>query len=98
MRRIGEVYYVLDYLNFIVKFEKFCAYPVPVGVCIIIAVLAIGCFVKLQNNRRKDYEGVNGHYTDTISELRSILKDREKRIKELESQLGFNRKKRKGGK
>lgn len=88
----------MDYLEFVTKFVKFCAYPVPVGVCIIIVVLGTGCFVKLQNNRRKDYEVVNAHSRDTISDLRKILSSREKRIKELESQLVFNGKKRKGGK
>jgi predicted solute-binding protein len=68
-------------------FSDFFAHPVPLGVVAVVSILVVYLFAKLQDNRRNDYKMTYDNQERVIDELREIIKDREKRISELERMI-----------
>ncbi len=67
--------------------KEFFVYNVPLGVCIIVALGFYHFFVKLQDERRKDYEITFKNQAKLIEDLNGMIVDRNQRINDLEKLL-----------
>lgn len=77
----------MDLAKILDVFKVFFTYNVPLGVCLLIIIVAFVLFQMLQSERRKDYK-VNLDTSHRINEqLEKFLNNREIRIKDLESKL-----------
>lgn len=74
-------------LNFINIFKDFFSYPIPLGVCVLIAVLLSIAVKYILESHRKSFKIAQEH-KDKLIEQMMVLEDKaQKRIEELESKL-----------
>lgn len=74
-------------IELLTHFKNFLSYNVPLGVHIFMSLLFLTGYMKLQSNRRKDYEISLNSSKDLINQLNETLSQREKVIRELEGEL-----------
>ncbi|HEM9634162.1 TPA: hypothetical protein U3L57_000065 [Streptococcus agalactiae] len=76
-----------SWINIFKYFKGYLAFPIPLGVCLLISVVFTILFMRLQSNRRKDYELVLNSHVESNKNLVGLLEQKDKRISELEVQL-----------
>ena len=73
--------------NFINIFKDFFSYPIPLGVCILIAVLVAGAVKFMLNSHNKNFEIAQNQKDKVIEVLMKQNDKAQKRIKGLETRL-----------
>ena len=68
-------------------FKEYFNNEVPLGVAILVYIIIVWKFFKIQSNNREDYrEGMN-HRNTLISELNTMISERERTISEKEKTI-----------
>lgn len=68
-------------------FKEYLNYKVPLGVAVLVYIIIVWSFFKIQSNNRKDYrEGMN-HRNTLISELNTMISERERIISKKEKTI-----------
>lgn len=75
------------YLNVIESLKSFLFINVPLGAHILVSLLFLGAYRKLQKDKRKDFKSAIDGYKNLNKDLNNTLSQRETVIRKLQEQV-----------